>query len=46
MSNRTVVSVEARGDDTIEIKLAKSPGAIPNARDEPWKANAEARSPR
>ena len=32
MSNRTVVSVEARGDDTIEIKLAKSPGAIPNAR--------------
>src|SRR5688572_18248429 len=32
MSNRTVVWVEARGDDTMEIKLSKSPGAIPNAR--------------
>lgn len=32
MSNRTVVSVEPRGDETIEIKLAKSPGIIPGAR--------------
>jgi hypothetical protein len=32
MSNRTVVSVEPRGDDTVEIKLAKSPGAIAGAR--------------
>ncbi|MEK6374290.1 MAG: CHAT domain-containing protein [Acidobacteriota bacterium] len=32
MSNRTVVSVEPRGDDTIEVKLAKAPIMIAGAR--------------
>jgi CHAT domain-containing protein len=32
VSNRTVVAVEPRGDDTVAVKLSKAPGAFADAR--------------